>query len=164
MKVAALTSYLAGQKQVKQVFLLNPNYAYGQEVSRAARSMLEAKRPDLKIVGDDFHPLGQVKDYSPYIAKIKQSGADAVITADFGADLALIVRAAREAGLDTDFYTLNGNNFGVPSAMGQQDRGGSSWFRPSAPTPSLWSAIRCCRASSASSTRTSSTAWATTPC
>lgn len=34
MKVAALTSYLAGQKQVKQVFLLNPNYAYGQK-SRA---------------------------------------------------------------------------------------------------------------------------------
>ena len=123
MKVAALTSYLAGQKQVKQVFLLNPNYAYGQEVSRAARSMLAAKRPDLKIVGDDFHPLGQVKDYSPYIAKIKQSGADAVITADFGADLALIVRAAREAGLNTDFYTLNGNNFGVPSAMGAAGQG-----------------------------------------
>jgi hypothetical protein len=74
MKVAALTSYLAGQKQVKQVFLLNPNYAYGQEVSRAARSMLAAKRPDLKIVGDDFHPLGQVKDYSPISPRSSNPG------------------------------------------------------------------------------------------
>ncbi|MDR3067132.1 MAG: branched-chain amino acid ABC transporter substrate-binding protein [Comamonas sp.] len=136
MKVAALASYLVGQKEVQRVFLLNPNYAYGQEVSRAARSMLATKRPDLKIVGDDFHPLGLVKDFSPYIAKIKQSGADAVITADFGADLALIVRTAREAGLTAVFYTLNGNNFGVPSAMGAAGQGRVklvSAFSPNSP-------------------------------
>lgn len=136
MKVAALASYLVGQKEVQRVFLLNPNYAYGQEVSRAARSMLATKRPDLKIVGDDFHPLGLIKDFSPYIAKIKQSGADAVITADFGADLALIVRTAREAGLTAVFYTLNGNNFGVPSAMGAAGQGRVklvSAFSPNSP-------------------------------
>ncbi|WP_027016979.1 branched-chain amino acid ABC transporter substrate-binding protein [Comamonas composti] len=136
MKIAAMTTYLAQQKDVRQVYLLNPNYAYGQEVSRAARDMLARKRPDLKIVGDDFHPLGQVKDYAPYIAKIKQSGADAVITADFGADLALIVRAARDAGLQAHFYTLNGNNFGVPSAMGAAGEGRVklvSAFSPNAP-------------------------------
>ncbi len=123
MKVAAMTTHIATQPGIKKVFLLNPNYAYGQEVSRAARRMLGEKRPDLQIVGDDFHPLGQVKDYSPYIAKIKQSGADAVITADFGADLALIIRAARDSGLAVDFYTLNANNFGVPSAIGSAGEG-----------------------------------------
>lgn len=136
MKIEAMTNYIAQQKNIKQVHLLNPNYAYGQEVSRAARDMLAKKRPDLKIVGDDFHPLGQVKDYSPYIAKIKQSGADAVITADFGADLALIIRAARDAGLAVDFYTLNANNFGVPSAMGGAGEGRVklvSAFSPNAP-------------------------------
>lgn len=123
MKVGALVSHLAQQKNLKKVHLLNPNYAYGQEVSRAAREGLAAKRPDVKVVGDDFHPLGQVKDYAPYIAKIKQSGADAVITADFGADLSLIVRAAKDAGLGVDFYTLNANNFGVPAAMGAAGQG-----------------------------------------
>lgn len=123
MKMQAMTSYLAGQEHIQRIHLLNPNYAYGQEVARAARDMLASKRPELKIVGEDFHPLGQVKDYSPYIAKIKQSGAQAVITADFGADLALIIRAARDAGLDVDFYTLNANNFGVPSAMGSAGEG-----------------------------------------
>lgn len=123
MKIEALTSYLAQQKNVKQVHLLNPNYAYGQEVARATRGMLARKRPDVKIVGDDLHPLGQVKDYAPYMAKIKQSGADTVVTADFGADLALIIRAARDSGLGVDFYTLNANNFGVPSAMGGAGEG-----------------------------------------
>ena len=123
MKMEAMTSYLAGQKNLQKVYLLNPNYAYGQEVARAAREMLGRKRPDLKVVGEDFHPLGQVKDYAPYMAKIKQSGADVVITADFGADLALIIRSAREAGLGVDFYTLNANNFGVPSAMGSAGEG-----------------------------------------
>ncbi len=123
MKMEAMTSYLAGQKNIQKVYLLNPNYAYGQEVARAAREMLARKRPDLKVVGEDFHPLGQVKDYSPYMAKIKQAGAQAVITADFGADLALIIRSAREAGLGVDFYTLNANNFGVPSAMGSAGEG-----------------------------------------
>ena len=118
MKVAAMTTHIAAQAGVRKVFLLNPNYAYGQEVSRAARELLAKKRPDIEIVGDDFHPLGQVKDYSPYMAKIKRAGADTVITADFGADLALIVRAARDSGLGVDFYTLNANNFGVPGAMG----------------------------------------------
>ncbi|MBS0429629.1 MAG: branched-chain amino acid ABC transporter substrate-binding protein [Proteobacteria bacterium] len=136
MKVAALTTYLAAQKNIRKVHLLNPNYAYGQEVSRAAREGLAKKRPDVQIVGDDFHPLGQVKDYSPYIAKVKQSGADAVVTADFGADLALIVRAARDAGLPVDFYTLNANNFGVPAAMGAAGEGRVklvSAFAPNAP-------------------------------
>ncbi|HET7836798.1 MAG TPA: ABC transporter substrate-binding protein, partial [Variovorax sp.] len=123
MKVEAMTAHIAKQPAIKKVFLLNPNYAYGQEVSRAARESLAKKRPDIAIVGDDFHPLGQVKDYSPYMAKIKRAGADTVITADFGADLALIVRAARDSGLGVDFYTLNANNFGVPGAMGAAGEG-----------------------------------------
>ncbi|MDM0024417.1 branched-chain amino acid ABC transporter substrate-binding protein [Variovorax saccharolyticus] len=123
MKIEAMTTHIAKQPGIRKVFLLNPNYAYGQEVSKAARDLLAKKRPDIEIVGDDFHPLGQVKDYSPYMAKIKRAGADTVITADFGADLSLIVRAARDSGLGVDFYTLNANNFGVPGAMGAAGEG-----------------------------------------
>ena len=123
MKVAAMASHIAGQPKVKKVYLLNPNYAYGQEVAKAAREQLGRRRSDIGIVGDDLHPLGQVKDYAPYMAKIQRAGADTVITADFGADLALIVKAARDAGIGADFYTLNANNFGVPSAMGAAGAG-----------------------------------------
>ena len=46
--------------------------------------MLARKRPDIQIVGDDLHALGKVKDFAPYVAKIKASGADAVITGNWG--------------------------------------------------------------------------------
>jgi branched-chain amino acid transport system substrate-binding protein len=44
-------------------------------VAKAAKAMLPKKRPDIQIVGDDLHPLGKVKDFAPYVAKIKASGA-----------------------------------------------------------------------------------------
>ncbi|CAN5834132.1 branched-chain amino acid ABC transporter substrate-binding protein [soil metagenome] len=123
MKVGALTTYLAQQKDIKKVYLINPNYAYGQETARASREMLAAKRPDVTIVGEDLHPTGQVKDFAPYMAKIKQSGADAVITASWGSDLSLMIRAAKDFGLTTQFYTFNANNYGVPGAMGGAGEG-----------------------------------------
>lgn len=123
MKVAALSTYLAQQKDIKKVYLINPNYAYGQETARASRDMLAAKRPDIAIVGEDLHPTGQVKDFAPYMAKIKQSGADAVITASWGSDMSLMARAAKDYGLTAQFYTFNANNIGVPGAMGASGEG-----------------------------------------
>ncbi len=120
MKMAALTSYIQEMPDVKKVYLLNQNYAHGHQVSKYAKEMLKQKRPDIEIVGDDMTPLAQVRDFSPYIAKIKQSGADTVITGNWGSDLALMIKAANDAGLnDVKFYTYYGATTGVPTAMGQ---------------------------------------------
>src|SRR4029434_9538694 len=100
MKMEALTAYIKGRPEVKNVFLINQNYSHGQQVSRVAKEQLAQKRPDIKIVGDDLHPLGQVRDFSPYIAKMRAANADTIITGNWGPDLALLVRAARDAGLD----------------------------------------------------------------
>lgn len=118
MKMAALATHLAKDQSIKKVYVIGQNYAHGHQVSRAAKEFLKRKRPDIEIVGDDLHPIGQVKDFSPYIAKIKASGADAVITGNWGADLSLLIRAAKDASLDTDFYTYYANGTGAPTAMG----------------------------------------------
>lgn len=118
MKMEALTSYMAPDKNIKSVYIIGQNYAFGQAVSRAAKEYLARKRPDIKIVGDDLHPIAQVKDFSPYIAKIKASGADTVITGNWGADLALLIRAAKDADLKANFYTYYGITTGVPTALG----------------------------------------------
>lgn len=118
MKMEALTSYMAPDKSIKSVYIIGQNYAFGQAVSRAAKEYLARKRPDIKIAGDDLHPIGQVKDFSPYIAKIKASGADTVITGNWGADLALLIRAAKDADLKANFYTYYAITTGVPTAMG----------------------------------------------
>ena len=118
MKMEALTSYMAPMKDIKSVYIIGQNYAFGQAVSRAAKEYLKRKRPDIKIVGDDLHPIAQVKDFSPYIAKIKAANADTVITGNWGADLALLIRAAKDADLKANFYTYYGVTTGVPTAMG----------------------------------------------
>lgn len=119
MKMEALTTYMKDLPEVKKVYLINQNYAHGHQVSKYAKEMLKRKRPDVEIVGDDMAPLAQVRDFSPYIAKIKQSGADSVITGNWGSDLALLVKAANDAGLNNvKFYTYYGIATGAPTAMG----------------------------------------------
>ena len=118
MKMEALTSFMTKDASIKKVYIIGQNYAHGQQVSRAAKEYLKRKRPDIQIVGDDLHPIAQVKDFSPYVAKIKASGADTVITGNWGADLALLIKAAKDADLRANFYTYYGATTGVPTAMG----------------------------------------------
>ena len=123
MKMESLTTYMAGQKNIKKVYLINQDYSFGQAVKKAAREYLARKRPDIQIVGDDLHPLGQVKDFAPYVAKIKAAGADSVITGNWGNDMSLLVKAGRDAGLDVTWYTYYAGGLGTPTAMGEAAAG-----------------------------------------
>jgi len=117
-KMEAITSYLANQKNVKKLYLINQDYQHGHQVSKYAKDLLAKKRPDVQVVGDDLHPMGKVKDFSPYVAKIRASGADAIITGNWGNDLTLLVKAARDADLNANFYTYYAGGIGTPTAIG----------------------------------------------
>ena len=119
MRMAALMSVLKDDAGLKSIYLIGQNYSFGQTVLREARRQLDAVRPDVQIVGDELHPLLRVKDFAPYAAKIKASGADAVLTGNFSNDLTLLVKAAREAGFEGKFYTFYGNALGAPAAIGE---------------------------------------------
>jgi branched-chain amino acid transport system substrate-binding protein len=118
MRMAALMAVLRDDRAVRSVYLFGQDYSFGQTVLREARRQLGVQRPDIAIVGDELHPLLRIKDFAPYAAKIKASGADAVITGNFSNDLTLLVKAAREAGYDGKFYTFYGNALGAPAAIG----------------------------------------------
>jgi branched-chain amino acid transport system substrate-binding protein len=119
MRMGALMSVLREDKAVRSVYLLNPDYSFGQAVQREARRQLAAQRPDVQVVGEELHPLLRIKDFAPYATKIKASGADAVITGNFSNDLTLLVKAAREIGFEGRFYTFYGNALGAPAAIGE---------------------------------------------
>jgi len=124
MKMEALTTFMKEQSDIKKVYLINQNYSHGHQVAKYAKENLARKRPDVQIVGEDLHPLAQVRDFAPYIAKIKASGADTVITGNWGSDLALMVKAANDAGLNNvKFYTYYGTVSGTPTAMGAASAG-----------------------------------------
>ena len=123
MKMEAMTTFMKDQPDVKKVYLLNQNYSHGQQVAKFAKENLARKRPDVQIVGEDLHPLAQVRDFAPYIAKIKASGADTVITGNWGSDLALMVKAANEGGYTGKFFTYYTGVTGTPSALGTGGEG-----------------------------------------
>jgi branched-chain amino acid transport system substrate-binding protein len=119
IKLEALTNYLKGQKDLKKVYLIDQDYSFGHSVADTTVKMLKEKRPDVEIVGNEFHPLVKVTDFSPYVAKIKASGADTVITGNWGQDLALLIKAAGDAGLKVKWYTFYAGGAGGPTAVKQ---------------------------------------------
>jgi branched-chain amino acid transport system substrate-binding protein len=119
MRLAALVDVLREDRGVRQIYLIAQDYSFGQHVLRQARALIGARRPDIHIVGDELHPLGRVKDFIPYAAKIKASGAQAVLTPNWGNDLALLVRALREVGSEARLFTFYGNALGTPAAVGE---------------------------------------------
>ena len=118
MRLAALTDVLRDDASVKKLYLIGQDYSFGQHVLKQARAMIAAKRPDIEIVGDELHPIGRVKDFLPYAAKIRASGAQAVLTGNWGNDLTLLVKAVRDSGITPKFYTFYGNALGAPAALG----------------------------------------------
>lgn len=118
MKMHAIADYVAKTPAIQKIYLLNQDYSFGQEVSKDAKAIIGKARPDVQFVGDDLHPFGKIKDFAPYILKIKQSGADTVLTGNWGNDLALLVRASKEAGLKTKYITYYGGLFSMPTAIG----------------------------------------------
>jgi branched-chain amino acid transport system substrate-binding protein len=119
IKMAALTNFMREQKSIKKVYIIGQDYSFGHSVRSAAQSMLKAKRPDIQIVGDELHPLLKITDFSPYIAKIKASGADSVITGNWGNDMSLLLKAAADAGLQVSWYTYYAGGSGAPTAIKQ---------------------------------------------
>lgn len=139
MRLAALVDVLAEDRAVDKVYLIGQDYSFGQHVVRKSRELITQRRPDMRIVGEELHPLGRVKDFLPYVAKIKASGAQAVVTGNWGNDLTLLVKAAREAGLEARFYTFYGNALGVPAALGESGVGkvlAVAEWHPNVGTPS----------------------------
>ena len=123
MKMEAMSSFMKDQKDIQKVYILGQNYSHGVQVAKFAKETLARKRPDIQIVGEDLHPLAQVRDFAPYIAKIKASGADTVITGNWGSDLSLLIKAANENGYTGKFFTYYAGVTGTPTALGTNGAG-----------------------------------------
>lgn len=123
MRLTALTDVLQADSRVRKVYLIGQDYSFGQQVVKRARELIAAKRPDIAVVGEELHPMGRVKDFMPYATKIRASGAQAVVTGNWGNDLTLLVKATRDLGLNLKFYTFYGNALGAPAAVGDAGLG-----------------------------------------
>jgi branched-chain amino acid transport system substrate-binding protein len=123
MKMEAMSTFMKDQKDIHKVYVLGQNYSHGVQVAKYIIEDLKRKRPDIEIVGNDLHPLASVRDFAPYIAKIKASGADTVVTGNWGSDLTLLIKAAVEGGYNGKFFTYYTTVTGTPTALGTNGAG-----------------------------------------
>ncbi len=110
-------------KTVTKVYMINQDYLFGQSAHRDLKVFLAKMRPDIQIVGEDMIPLGKVKDFSSYVAKIKSSGANALLTGNWGADLTLLIKAGMDSDLPVEYHTMLGHLAGTPTAIGPGGNG-----------------------------------------
>jgi ABC-type branched-subunit amino acid transport system substrate-binding protein len=128
MKMKALANYIKKQPDIKNVYLLNQDYAHGRQWARYGQEMVTLARPDVKFVGQDFHAIGRVKDFSPYIAKIKAAGADTLITGNWGQDMTLLLKAAGDAGANYRYFNHSAGSIpGTVMAVSQSKLGQLTW-------------------------------------
>ncbi|MDF2368362.1 branched-chain amino acid ABC transporter substrate-binding protein [Sneathiella sp.] len=118
IKMSALTDAIAAREDIKKVYIIGQDYSFGKAVAAAAVKFLGEKRPDIEIVGNELHPIGKVKDFTPYATKIRASEAGAVITGNWGADMVGLAKAIGDAGIDAPVYTYYAANDGITKTIG----------------------------------------------
>ena len=118
IKMDALTDIIVADENVKKIYVIGQDYSFGKAVSAAAKKFLGEKRDDIEIVGDELHPIGKVKDFTPYARKIVASGADAVITGNWGADMLGLGKSIIDNGFEGPIYTYYAAGSGITGAFG----------------------------------------------
>jgi branched-chain amino acid transport system substrate-binding protein len=87
----------------ENVYAINQNYSWGVDVQNS--TLAAADSLGFEVVEQTLHEVNKIQDFSPYVARIKESGADTVITGNWSNDLLLLMKAAGGAGLDVRFGT-----------------------------------------------------------
>lgn len=123
IKMDALTDVMAQDDGIEKVYLIGQDYSFGKAVAAAAVRDLGNKRPDVEIVGNELHPIGKVKDFTPYARKIVASGADAVITGNWGSDMVGLGKAIIDSGFDGPIYTYYAASNGITRTFGADGKG-----------------------------------------
>ena len=122
IKMDALTDVIVQDDSIKKVYIIGQDYSFGKAVSAAANEMLGAKGDGIEVVGDELHPIGKVKDFTPYARKVVSSGADAVITGNWGADMLGIGKAIIDNGFEGPIYTYYAAGSGITAAFGESGK------------------------------------------
>jgi branched-chain amino acid transport system substrate-binding protein len=103
MHTKSMALYIGKQrKEFKKVYMLNQDYSFGHDIANFYERFIKEIAPDTQIVGNDFHPMFN-KDFGPYISKIKASGADYLLTGNWGPDIIQLFIQSRGLGLKIPF-------------------------------------------------------------
>jgi len=92
----ALIPFLKERKDLKTVYCLVQDYAWGQDMYKNSKPILE--QMGLKILGTDFIPVGTT-DFSSYLLKAKAAKPDFLYTMVYGGDQIIAAKQVYEFGM-----------------------------------------------------------------
>lgn len=105
----------------KKVYSINQNYSWGQDMEK---SIVEyAPVGGYTVVEKTLHDVNKIQDFAPYVAKIRASGAETVLTGNWSNDLLLLMKATKAAGLKARFGTVYLDQPGNVSNAGENALG-----------------------------------------
>lgn len=94
---AGMLAEEAAKLPARRWAVIAPNYEYGQSAVADFKAQLEALRPDVEWVGEQWPPLFKI-DAGAVVSAIAETKPDAVFNVTFGPDLAKLVREAEVRG------------------------------------------------------------------
>ena len=96
---AAVVEYIVKKfPQFKKYYIICQDYSFGREAAEGFRKKFnEIKPKGARIVGEIFHPIA-TKDFAPYISAIMASGAEVVLSGNWGTDLRLLIKHGASMG------------------------------------------------------------------
>jgi branched-chain amino acid transport system substrate-binding protein len=97
---------------VKRVGTMSPDYAFGQDVTRAFVTHLKKIKPDIEIVDQQWPKLGEA-DYSPFINAQMAKRPDAVFSSLWGGHFVTFAKQAKPLKY---FESFNNNFLGAGEA------------------------------------------------
>jgi branched-chain amino acid transport system substrate-binding protein len=97
---------MAKWSNIKRVGTMSPDYAFGQDVTRAFVTHLKKIRPDIEVVDQQWPKLGET-DYSPFINAQMAKKPDAVFSSLWGGHFVTFAKQAKALR----YFESFGHNF-----------------------------------------------------
>ncbi len=106
-QVGRAAAYYYGKirKKEKKFYILCQDYLFGHSMANGFKVGLKEYYPEAEIVGEDYHKLF-LKDFAPYLTKVKASGAEVVYTGDWIPDAENLLVQTRQMGIKLPFANL----------------------------------------------------------
>lgn len=98
-------AYYYSKRPEKKFYILCQDYSYGHDIANSFKKALKAYKPDHEIVGEEYHPI-LLKDFAPYLTKVKGSGAEVIYTGDWMPDSQGLVIQANDLGITAQIANL----------------------------------------------------------
>lgn len=105
MRVKTLVAAMKETKELgTKIYAMNQNYSWGADMDQSIKD--NAAAGGYTVVESTLHDVNKIQDFSPYVTKIKSSGAETVITGNWSNDLLLMMKATGASGLKVRFGTV----------------------------------------------------------